>query len=173
VYPGLAIALLGAIPTAIQGIRALQLGIPFGEVPFATKSKNLFATNFDCLKKTGPAVKLKNNTEVQAVICDSGDIWIRVTTANNRTEIRWIRPTDIVGESSSARIGVNEALAASQLVFAPPDFSVEAQCVYRDASGHIIRLVKVETGRCQAQQVNPYTGSVTVVAQDVDCSCPR
>jgi hypothetical protein len=85
------------------------LGLPYCDVPTANKNNDLFAKNFDCLKKTGPAVQLKDNTEAQAVICDSGDIWIRVTTADNQSGIIWISPADIAPRKHSGML-IGEAL---------------------------------------------------------------
>lgn len=167
-YPALGVAILGAIPTAINGVQALRLGLPYSDVPYATKKNDLFAKNFDCLKKTGPSVQLKDNTEVEAVICDSGDIWIRVTTADSQSGITWISPADIVPRRHSGMV-IGEALGGS----APTLVAAETQvlCVFRDRSGKIIRKVAVAPGKCQDEQIDPYTGAVTVVA--ANCSCPR
>ncbi len=166
-YPALGIAILGAIPTAINGVQALSLGLPFNEVPQATKNAELFAKNFDCLKKTGPSVKLKDNTEVQAVICDNGDIWIRVTTADNLSGITWINPAEIAPRKHAGMI-LREAVAGPLRSLIAADNQV--LCVFRDGSGKIIRKIAVAPGRCQDEQIDPYTGAVTVVA--ASCSCP-
>jgi hypothetical protein len=167
-YPALGVAILGAIPTVINGVRALSLGLPYSEVPQATKNADLFAKNFDCLKKTGPSVELKDNTEVQAVICDNGDIWIRVTTADKLSGIVWVSPADIAPRKHAGLI-VGEAVAAPSRREVAADSPV--LCVFRDRSGKIVRKIAVAPGRCQDQQIDPYTGAVTSVP--ADCACPR
>src|SRR5262249_13261154 len=157
----LGVAILGSLPTVINGVQALRLGLPYSDVPAANKNNDLFAKNFDCLKKTGPAVQLKDNTEVQAVICDSGDIWIPVATADNQSGIIWISPADIAQRKRSG-ILIGEALGES------PGSQIAADnkvlCVFRDRSGKIIRKVAVAPSQCQDEQIDPYTGAVTVVA---------
>lgn len=167
-YPALGVAILGALPTAINGVQALRLGLPYSDVPNANKNNDLFAKNFECLKKTGPAVQLKDNTEVQAVICDSGDIWIRVTTADNQSGIIWISAADIAPRKHSGVL-IGEAIGG----LSGPQIAADSEvlCVFRDRSGKIIRKVTVAPGKCQDEQIDPYTGAVTVVA--ANCSCPR
>jgi hypothetical protein len=167
-YPALGVAILGALPTAINGVQAVRLGLPYSDVPTANKNNDLFAKNFDCLKKTGPAVQLKDNTEVQAVICDSGDIWIRVTTADNQSGIIWISPADIAPRKHSGML-IGEAYGGSPGTQTAANG--EVLCVFRDKSGRIIRKVSVAPGKCQDEQIDPYTGAVTVVA--ANCSCPH
>jgi hypothetical protein len=167
-YPALGIAILGAVPTVINGLQALRLGLPYNDVPYATKNSDLFAKNFDCLKKTGPSVQLRDNTEVQAVICDSGDIWIRVTTADNQSRIAWISPADIAPRVHSSLI-ISDTLAAP--IASPVAADAQVLCVFKDRSGKIVRKVAVAPGKCQDEQIDPYTGAVSVVA--ANCSCPR
>ncbi len=167
-YPALGMAILGALPTAINGIQALRLGLPYDDVPHAIINNDLFAKNFDCLKKTGPSVQLRDNTEVQAVICDSGDIWIRVTTADRQSRIAWISPVDIGPRLHSGLI-MGEALAAAMAL--PVAAEAQVLCVFKDKSGKIIRRVLIAPGKCQDEQIDPYTGAVSVAPGN--CSCPR
>jgi hypothetical protein len=169
VYPTLGVALLTAIPTLVQGIQALRIGTSFSDVPFATQKAALFAKNFDCLRKSSTPVQLRDNTRVEAVVCDSGDIWIRVTTAANQSGITWVTPPEVIERGRSGML-VGPAFAAASS-FQLAQSSSQVLCVFRDRSGRITRRVAVAPGKCQDEQIDPYSGRVTVVP--ADCSCPR
>jgi len=167
-YPSLGIAILGAIPTVVQGVRAISAGASYGNVPFVDRNNDLFAKNFDCLKRSGSSVELRNNTKIEAVVCDSGDIWVRVTTADSQSGISWIALADVVPKKTSGIFG-NEAFAASLPMLAQA--GAPPLCVFKDSSGKIVRRVVVSPGKCQDEQIDPNTGRITVVP--AECSCPH
>ena len=167
-YPGLAVAVLGAIPTVINGLQAIHLGVDWLEVGYAQKQYNLAMNNMECLKKDGNSVNLRDNTEIKAAICDTGVIWVKVTTANNKTGFQWIDLSTIVTETR-AGIVVNEALADSLSVAQTENTRV--LCVFKNSSGKIIRRMNDGPGRCHDEQINPYTGAVT--SAPTTCSCPQ
>ncbi len=138
-YPGLAVAVLGAIPTVINGLQAIHLGVDWLDVGYAQKQYNL------------------------AMI-----IWVKQTTAHDKTGFQWIDPSTIVTETR-ASILVNEALADS-LSVAQAD-NTRVLCVFKNSSGKIIRRMSDGPGRCHDEEINPYTGAVT--SAPATCSCPR
>lgn len=169
-YPAFGIALIGAVPTVTQMIQALRIGVGYRDVPYATANNDMFIRNFDCLKYEGPSIKLPNNTVVQAVVCMTGDIWVRVTTPDNRGKIVWINPYDIVGRAQAGWY-IGAALAAER-----PLRSVAADerviCVSRDRSGNIVRVLQIAPGNCRREKIDPYTGTVTTL-DSVSCACPQ
>jgi hypothetical protein len=71
-YPTLAVAILGAVPTVMQEIQAIKIGVSYNQVPYAISNDALFAKNVECFKQTGQTITLSDNTSVEAVVCQSG-----------------------------------------------------------------------------------------------------
>ena len=166
-YPALAVAVIGAIPTVVQGIEALRLDTSYGDVPIARRNVNLFDKNFKCLGKSGTAVKLDNNTQIEAAVCDSGDIWIRATTAGNQSKVSWVTAEQVLGKKQGGLL-ITPAFGAALQSLAQAD--AKPLCVFRDKSGKIVRRVMVAPGNCRDEQIDPATGRVTTVP--AECSCP-
>jgi hypothetical protein len=93
-YPALGLAVLSAIPTWIDFFQAISIGVPYSDVAYARKQHELFLNNLDCLKKDGNSITLRDNTDVRAAVCDTGAIWIKVTTANDQKGFEWINPAN-------------------------------------------------------------------------------
>lgn len=166
-YPALAVAAIGAIPTVVQGIEALRLDTSYGDVPIARRNVDLFDKNFKCLGKSGTAVKLGDNTQIEAAVCDNGDIWIRATTADNQSKVSWVTPEQVLGKNKSGLL-FTPAFGAALQVLAQTD--AKPLCVFRDKSGKIVRRVIVSPGNCRDEQIDPATGRVTTVP--AECNCP-
>lgn len=166
-YPALAVAVIGAIPTAVQGIQALRLDTSYGDVPIARRNVDLFDKNFKCLGKSGTAVKLGDNTQIEAAVCDSGDIWIRATTADNQSKVSWVTPEEILRRKHSGLL-IGPAFGAALQSLAQAD--AKPLCVFRDRSGKIVKRVIVAPGNCRDEQIDPATGRVTTVP--AQCNCP-
>jgi hypothetical protein len=166
-YPTLGVAVLGAMPTVVQGIKAISIGTTYSEVPIVERNATLFENNWKCLGKSGTTVQLADNTKIEVAVCDKGDIWIRSTTAESQGHVSWVTRDEVLGRKEARRI-VTRGLAAPLQSFAQN--SARPLCVFKDKSGKIVRRIVVAPGNCRDEQIDPYTGRITSVP--ADCSCP-
>jgi hypothetical protein len=166
-YPTLGIAILGAIPTVVQGIRAFSIGTTYSEVPIVQRNATLFENNWKCLGKSGTTVQLADNTKIEVAVCERGDIWIRSTTAENQGHVSWVTRDEVLGKKQTKQV-VTRGLGVSLQSLAQN--TARPLCVFKDKSGKIIRRIVVAPGNCRDEQIDPYTGRITSVP--ADCTCP-
>jgi hypothetical protein len=168
-YPALGVAVLGATPTVINGFQALHIGVSIDEVAHARKQNDLLMNNMDCLKKEGSSITLHDNTEIKAAICESGAIWILVTTVHDQKGFEWINPSDLIANKHAGIPLISKANAQSLPIILAANGRV--LCVFKDKSGKVIRRITDGLGKCHDEQIDPYTGAVTTVV--ANCPCPQ
>ena len=166
-YPAFGVALLGAIPTAVQVYRAFWYDTSYAEVPMALRNQKLTEENLPCLQKSGTSLQLADNTMIQAAVCEKGDIWILSTTSDNRAHLSWVARDEVLGKKESGLL-TGAAWASPGQLLAQND--ARPLCVFKDRSGKIIRRLVVGQGVCQDQQIDPFTGRINVVP--APCACP-
>ncbi len=168
-YPTLVVAVLTAIPTVVQAVKAISIGTTWWSVPIAERTERIIDRNWECLGKSGTSVQLANNTKLEVAVCDTGDIWIRSTAAEAKSDghVSWITRDEILGKKQVGLL-ISTAFGASARLLAQND--AKPLCVFRDKSGKIIRKVIIAPGICRNELIDQYTGSVTTVPSD--CTCP-
>lgn len=166
-YPALGVALLGAIPTGVQLYKAFRYDTSYAEVPIAVRNNKLTEENLSCLNKAGTSLKLADNTTIQAAVCAKGDIWILSTAAGSHPHLSWVSRDEVLGRKQSG-LFTGTAWASSGQRLAQNN--ARPLCVFKDASGKVIRRLVVSPGVCQDQQIDPFTGRINVVP--APCSCP-
>jgi hypothetical protein len=93
VYPAVAVALVSAIPTYIELFNSSKFDVPFGQSSLAKQQNDLWERNLTCSAAPLDPFVNEYNVEVDAIICKSGDVLVRVRTPNKKTFYRWV-PVD-------------------------------------------------------------------------------
>ena len=75
VYPALAITVMSALPTWVQQVQAVRLGVTRGDVPNAEEQNKLWQKNLKCAKAQEiQRIRTSRNTEIGAQVCPSGHV---------------------------------------------------------------------------------------------------
>ena len=171
----------GAIPTAMSLYHGWQHGIPFAQVPHRLNQADLWSKNFDC-KIDYKALSADGGTRVDVGACrKSGDISIKVSTAEGRSTYEWIafdqlqKATKTVGLMDLI-IGTANAQERSPLMrgegVGTQVQSMQVVCQSLVSKGQISRIVN-EGGKCFRETLSPFKGSVDK-REEVPCNtqCP-
>jgi hypothetical protein len=104
-YPGLGIALLGAIPTLVELRRSFTLDVPYGKSAEAEQQLKLWQVNFDCMNKLPVIKPIRNdkNVEVASVVCDTGDVLIVGTLPDRSKQMKWVSWNDVHDDAGGER----------------------------------------------------------------------
>lgn len=170
VYPALVISVLSAVPTYVEAIGSAWLDVPFGQYKTAAKENELWKANIECAAAPFDGLKTRTNVEVDAVICRSGNVLVRVKPPEKDvTAYRWV-PLDSVHTAQQTSFLISAAHAQSrheEIVFAQGNFVV--LCQQWVGNGLIRRRIR-NMNRCFDEVVNTYTGQVVNVSP-APCSC--
>jgi hypothetical protein len=102
-YPALALGMLSGLPTVAELVESYRLGVPFGESRQAMMENKLWRENTSCASAPFSGLVNPFNFEVDAVVCRSGNVLVRVRPpdANRPTIYRWV-PLDSLGPTRTA-----------------------------------------------------------------------
>lgn len=113
VYPALALALLTALPDWLERIEAWQVNIEKDQLAEANRKNAFFRANIDCLAAPFDWVETPDSVRVDATICDSGDLLLRVEAPETMPFLHPVRIGDIVDAQIAGLSGPLDAIAAS------------------------------------------------------------
>jgi hypothetical protein len=160
------LAIVGAVPTAIDLYQAWVLGIKWGQVPFAVQQRELWEKNLMCATKPGQEIQTEQQIVVRIQACESGDVLVTAFPPGVDGRSVWM-PAEGFQASASAFGLFGAALAQD----APQTgqstqiraFSVQCQewAEGGPSSGLLIRIV-TEGNVCFKEQVNIFTGAITL-----------
>jgi hypothetical protein len=172
IYPTLAISVISAVPTYVEFVGSHWLDVPFGEYRLAKRENELWQENINCAAAPFDGLKNKHNVEVDAVVCQSGHVLVRVKPPDNKTKYRWV-PLETPAQQRTAVSVIPSAYAQ-----ALPDVGEIAQgnfvviCQQWLGNGMIRRRIHDLNGRrCFDEVVNTFNGQVvsTTAAPCVAC----
>jgi hypothetical protein len=175
-YPTLVISVFSAIPTYIEFVGSNLLGVPFGQYRIAVTENKLWEQNVACASAPFDGLRTKQAIEVDAVVCNSGNVLVRVNYPGaSLTKYKWV-PLDSVAASKTkeAMLGfIPAAYAQSRLpgdiLLAQANFQVICQGWV--GNGLIRRVIlNRATNSCFAELVNTFSGAV-VSSTPSACSC--
>jgi len=89
-YPAFAVAALSAIPTYIEVFYSHKYDVPFGQSSTAKQQNDLWEKNLSCTAAPIDGFLTDFNIEVDAIICRSGDVLVRVRTPAKQAFYRWV-----------------------------------------------------------------------------------
>jgi hypothetical protein len=173
-YPGLLIAIIGAMPTFIELYDSHQWKVPFGFGKAADQQNEIWEKNFECTRKQAfREVITRHNVKVGTIVCPSGDVLFRVEAPDSPAVLRWVGlSTFRLDRGSSINLLVREAVAADlsdkdRLAQAP---SVLCQRWLR--KGVLLRRLRYPNGQCFDETIDTYRGIViSRVPAPCDSNC--
>lgn len=170
-YPTLAISVFSSIPTYVELVGSTWLKVPFGQYKSAMKENDLWKDNIDCAAAPFDGLKNNSNVSVDAVVCQSGHVLVRVKPPEKKTTYKWV-PLDSEALEKKAGFFLSNAYAERQadvIVVAQTNFVVV--CQQWLGNGLVRRrILDKSINRCFDEVVNTYTGKVISVNPS-SCSC--
>jgi hypothetical protein len=102
VYPALGLALISAAPQWIDKTGAAIKGLGWGGSLAAAEKRNaLWQKNISCLAAPGAWSKYGNGVEIDATICNSGDIFVQAKESGTLIpKIHWVALEDVLKEKA-------------------------------------------------------------------------
>jgi hypothetical protein len=183
-HPKQASALAGlvvaALPAPLQLAGAMLLGVPYAEFLPALRENKLWKENLACASAPFDGLATPQNMQVDAVVCQSGNVLVRVKSPNGNTAYRWV-PLESVVERTANTFGLigtaqAEGVPASAAALVPMlvagGSNFEVICQQWLGNGLVKRrLLDRGTGRCIDEVVNTFTGKVVSSSPAPDCRC--
>jgi hypothetical protein len=172
-YPALFLAIITAMPQWVQMAANWKSDIPLKEIAAAKDQSALFKKNLTCT--TAPLDSFYENTDklkVDATICASGDVFVRIITPENGKAFHWVDVNKVVN-TNVASIFVSQAFAAELTEYTiaqnlPQDTSQGSVICQRFLDDrNLLRVVNVN-GACFDEVVDTFKG-VTVSQVPSQC----
>lgn len=183
-HPKQASALAGlvvaALPAPLQLAGAMLLGVPYADFLPALRENKLWKENLACASAPFDGLATPQNMQVDAVVCQSGNVLVRVKSPNGNTAYRWVPLESVVDQTlgSFGLIGTAraEGLPAPAAALLPMlvagGSNFEVICQQWLGNGLVRRrLLDRGSGQCIDEVVNTYTGKVVSSSPAPDCRC--
>ena len=171
-YPGLVIAVIGAVPTYMEAFKAYSLGVPFGRSFDAREQNRLWQENFDCAQKaTFSMIINKKKVEIGSVVCESGDVLLRGKRPEwEQPQLRWVSWGEVVPSGRSALMDIVTSAYASErnnltLAQGWPPYVL---CQRWIGPGQLLQRLATPNG-CFDQVINTYNGWI-IGSRPVPCT---
>jgi hypothetical protein len=160
-YPTLGIALLTAVPEWIKLGEAWKSNISADQLAQAEKQKELWEKNLKCTTTPMQFFENTNKVKVDATVCESGDVFVRVFAPDNRNAYYWVDVDGLLRTASYPGL-VSSAQAASfpNITKVQASQTSFVMCQRFVDNRNLLRVVNVE-GQCFDEVVDTYTGQVT------------
>ncbi len=179
-YPTVAGALIGAVPTGLDYYKAFVHDIDFQDVRHAEEQRRLWVKNFACAQDISyQQVKTEKEILVQVGACANGDVLIEVVPPKGNRVLEWIsleRLQTASAVSGLSFIGRANAAIASRApearqnrtgrLVAQGNTSIKCQKMHGQTK--IIRIVQ-EGSKCFREEISVMKGAV-LSRKPVSCS---
>jgi len=172
ILPVLVGSLLTAGPQWIDSIRAASQGIQSGSLKDAREQTRLWQKNLACAAAPFAWFNSPSNVKVDATLCDSGDIFVRAITPDNKQYFRWQPLSDVLQSKDDGGGLIGEANATNLLTRASPVGASLADRVTQLAQAeakvvcqkfiddrHLLRRVQTPRG-CFDEMIDTFNGTV-------------
>jgi len=175
VYPTILLALMGAMPTYYEMGSAYIKGVKAGDSDKAILSNKMWIKNFECTTLPYEPFVTPTNTEVDATICKSGDVLIKIRTANNEQFFEWVA-VEKISRIKTAAIHFNlfnQAMASQSKINTTSSTSnngVVVLCQKWIGPNLLLRRVQYQGRGCFDETINTYSGQV-VKSIPAPCNC--
>lgn len=160
VYPALAIALLGSIPTFKELYESISLGVEYGSSKKAKDQREMWEKNLECTAAPFDWLRTSKNVMVDATICPSGDVFVRVKAPENKQFYEWVAVDSFFKRTTSISL-ISSAIAAeesNEILIA--QFGIQVICQRWMDRVMLLRRVAVPGQGCFDEVVNTYSGMV-------------
>lgn len=171
-YPTLAVSIVSAIPTYLELMNSMRLGVPYGQSDQALRENRLWQDNIDCAAAPFDGLANKQNVQVDAVVCRSGNVLVRVKPPEASTAYKWV-PLDSVVRMAGGFSLIGSAHAQTAAPASPAaGANFEVKCQEWVGNGLIRRrILDRASGRCFDEVVNTFTGKVVSSSPATQCHC--
>jgi hypothetical protein len=129
IYPTLLISILTAAPQWFDRIQALANDVQDRSNREAEEQSALFAKNLTCTTAPFDWYLNPNNVNLDATICETGDIYVRASAPNRSSRYYFVGVDKILGEDKAAGTKTAAATGSAQFTAAPidPDLVIRIQ----------------------------------------------
>lgn len=103
-YPTLAISLLTAVPQWWDRSLAIYHNTRGSSFAAAEKQQEMWRRNLSCSALPFDWYQNPNNIKVDAVICKSGDVFVRASTPESQSFYQWIPLDDVVQQQKGSAL---------------------------------------------------------------------
>ena len=161
-YPTLIVSLLAAIPTITEAYKSIILGVGFGKSEEALEQRRLWERNLDCAQSPYDYLKTASNYQVDATICISGDVLVRVVTPDNNRRYKWVAVAEFAPQRSSSFNLIGSAFAneSDEALMLTQLGGIQTICQRFLDQVMLLRRVSVPGQGCWDEIVNTLNGMV-------------
>ena len=114
-YPTAAVALFSAAPHWVDRGLAFYNGTRGPSYSAAERQRELWLKNMTCSQAPFAWYQNPRHVQVDATICDSGDVFIRASTPDNQFHMEWVGLDQIVGAPSGGGASLIPAARAASI----------------------------------------------------------
>ena len=171
-YPVLITSLIAAIPTYVEAFKSAKYDVPYGQASNAKEQDDLWKTNLTCASAPLDPLLTAHNIEVDATICKSGDVLVKIFSPDGKRFYKWVAVNKVIREQSGIGWVINDAYASSEQTNIFLALNGTIICQKYLGPGRVLRRVSVSGQGCFDEVVNTYTGvveSTTPVSCDPQC----
>jgi hypothetical protein len=160
-YPTLLIALLTAVPEWVRLAKSWESNVPADKIDKAEKQTELWKKNLECTTAPMDFFANPSNIKVDATICESGDVFVRVFTPDDKGVYYWVDIESLIQTASNL-----ELFTTAQAFSQPYILNVQSarrsyvMCQRFLDERNLLRVVNVGN-ECFDEVVDTYTGQVT------------
>ena len=163
IYPTVLIALITAVPEWLKIVEGWRADIPAAQLEEARRQHELWKRNLECTLRPMELFLSPTNLKVDATVCVSGDVFVRIFTPANEGRFHWVDVNHLVLSARDERSGflsafAQERSAAERAREGIKDSFVMCQRFLDDRN--LLRVINAE-GRCFDETVDTFTGLVT------------
>lgn len=164
-YPTLAISFLSAAPQWVDKAQAMFNGVE--DIKFAEQQRKAWQDNMTCSAAPFDWYSTAENLKVDATICNSGDIFVRVATPKKGNFYQWVLLNSIVKDEQTASLPfISSAHAAGNATWHAEGSYQVAQnatvvCQAFLPDGRTIKRHLNMGQACFDEYVDTFTGQVT------------
>lgn len=159
VYPLFATSLIAAIPTYIETIKAKSIHVAFGQSKIAKEADDLWRTNLECTSAPFDPFVNAHNVKVDATICKSGDVFVKVFSPDGKKSFEWVAVNNVIKEDVNAGL-ISAAYASSTPQPILVALNGDVICQRYLEPGRVLRRTSVNGRECFDEIINTYTGRV-------------
>lgn len=167
VYPTVLTAFFAAVPTVVEALQANNIGVNFGRSKEAIIQRNLWKKNMSCAQAPYDWLKTDTNTLVDATICKTGDVLVRIKTPTTQA-YEWVTIDKYDSQKSSLNLlqntisvkSFNNANTKQSNIGTKIAQSITVLCQKWLNKSMVLRRVSIPNDGCYDEIVNTYTGRV-------------
>lgn len=167
VHPTLVIPLVGglggSIPTAIEFIQSVRYDVPFGQSAYARDQAEAWKRNMSCTTAPLEPLITPKKVEVDATICRTGDVLVRIKTPDGLGVFRWVNLDTALSNTLVAALSaiVPSAMAGNlNREFSEPSGKYSVECQFPTSNRRVVRISRRENGFCEAAEIDTYNGNI-------------